>query len=104
MTSTEYSIEYLKQGIYVLIGHNPLNKTNIVLAKADSPSKLLEYGYLDLNITQQIVMSGAVNAIMDLETMQTMGGINAHNEMMDIIQKLIDGLLDKKLDEENYYE
>lgn len=99
-----YTIEYLKDGVYVLLGHNPLNNTNVVLAKGDSPSKLLEHGYLDLGITQPIDMSGTVSAIMDLETISSMGGIKMHDEMMDIIQKLIDGLLNKKFDEENYYE
>jgi hypothetical protein len=100
----QYTIEYLKDGIYVLLGKNPLNNSNVVLAKSDSPSKLLEYGYLDLGITQPIDMSSTVTAIMDLETISSMGGIKMHEEMMNVIQKLIDGLLNKKFDEENYYE
>jgi hypothetical protein len=104
MISKQYTIDYVKDGIYVLLGHNPINNTKMVLAKADSPSKLLEYGYLDLNITQPIDMSGTVSAIMELESISSMGGIKMHEEMMDVIQKLIDGLLNKKFDEENYYE
>ena len=100
----QYTIDYLKDGIYVLLGNNPLNNQNVVLAKSDSPSKLLEYGYLDLGISQPIDMSGSVNAIMDLETVSSMGGIQMHEDMMNIIQKLIDGLLNKKFDEENNYE
>jgi hypothetical protein len=57
MKNKQYTIEYLKDGIYVLLGKNPLNNSNVVLAKSDSPSKLLEYGYLDLGITQPIDMS-----------------------------------------------
>lgn len=100
----QYFIDYLKDGIYVLVGKNPLLNTNVVLAKGDSPSKLLEYGYLDLGITQAIDMSGTVTAIMELESISSMGGIQMHDEMMKIIQKLIDGLIDKKSDEEKYYE
>lgn len=100
----QYTIDYLKDGIYVLLGKNPLNNINVVLAKGDSPSKLLEYGYLDLNITQPIDMSTTVSAIMELETITSMGGIQMHDELMKTIQKLIDGLLNKKHDEENYYE
>jgi hypothetical protein len=100
----QYTIDYLRDGVYVLLGKNPLNNQNMVLAKGDSPSKLLEYGYLDLRITQPIDMSGTVTAIMELETITSMGGIKMHEEMMDVIQKLIDGLLNKKFDEENYYE
>ena len=99
ITPHQYSIEYLKDGVYILIGYNPLNKSKIVLAKSDSPSKLLEHGYLDLGISQQIEMSGVMTAIMDLETMQSMGGIKAHEDLMNIIQKLIEGLIDKKIDE-----
>ena len=100
----QYTIDYLKNGVYVLIGHNPLNNTNTVLAKGDSPSKLLELGYLDMGISQPIDMSSTVSAIMELETISSMGGIKLHEEMMDVIQKLIDGLLNKKFDEENFYE
>jgi len=100
----QYTIDYLRDGVYVLLGKNPLNNQNMVLAKGDSPSKLLEYGYLDLRITQPIDMSGTVTAIMELETITSMGGIKMHEEMMDVIQILIDGLLNKKFDEENYYE
>lgn len=100
----QYTIDYLRDGVYVLLGKNPLNNQNMVLAKGDSPSKLLEYGYLDLRITQPIDMSGTVTAIMELETITSMGGIKMHEEMMDVIQKLIDGLLNKKFDEENFYE
>ena len=100
----QYTIEYLKDGIYVLLGKNPLNNSNVVLAKSDSPSKLLEYGYLDLGITQPIDMSSTVTAIMELESISSMGGIQMHEEMMKTIQKLIDGLLNKKFDEENNYE
>lgn len=100
----QYFIDYLKEGIYILVGHNPLNNSNIVLAKADSPSKLLEHGYLDLGITQPIDMSGTVTAIMELETISSMGGLSMHDELMKTIQKLIDGLINKKLDEDNYYE
>jgi hypothetical protein len=103
-SNSQYFIEYLKDGMYVLLGKNPLNNSNIVLAKSDSPSKLLEHGYLDLHITQPIDMSTTVSAIMELETIASMGGIQVHDEMMGIIQKLIDGVLNKKLDEENYYE
>jgi len=99
MKNSQYSIDYLKDGIYVLLGYNPLNKNNLVLAKGNSPSKLLEYGYLDLGITHPIDMSGTVSTIMELETISSMGGIKMHDEMMNIIQKLIDGLIDKKLDE-----
>jgi len=105
MIKSQYSVEYLKDGIYVLLGYNPIKKTRIVLAKSDSPSKLLEHGYLDLGITQPIEMSTAITAIMDLETMQSIGGITAHDDMMKIIEKLIEGLIDKKIDEgHNYYE
>lgn len=100
----QYTIDYLKDGIYVLLAKNPLNNQNVVLAKGDSPSKLLEYGYLDLGITQPIDMSGSVTAIMDLETISSMGGIKMHEDMMKIIEKLINNLIDKKSDEENYYE
>jgi hypothetical protein len=41
---------------------------------------------------------------MELETISSMGGIKLHDEMMNVIQKLIDGLLNKKFDEENFYE
>ena len=95
----QYFVDYLKDGVYVLIGKNPLTNTNIVLAKSDSPSKLLEHAYLDLSISQPIDMSGTVTAIMELETISSMGGIKMHDEMMNIIQKLIDGLIEKKLDE-----
>jgi len=100
----QYFIDYLKNGVYVLVGKNPINNTKIVLAKSDSPSKLLEHAYLDLNITQPIDMSGTVTAIMELETISSMGGIKMHNEMMDIVQKLIDGLIQKKTEEDEYYE
>jgi hypothetical protein len=102
--TSQYTIDYLKNGVYVLVGMNPINNTKIVLAKSDSPSKLLEHGYLDLGITQPIDMSGTVSAIMELETISSMGGIQIHEEMMKTIQKLIDGLLNKKFDEENNYE
>ena len=104
LTNTQYTIDYLKDGVYVLLGKNPLNNQNMVLAKGDSPSKLLEYGYLDLGISQPIDMSGTVSAIMELETISSMGGIKLHDEMTNVIQKLIDGLLNKKFDEENFYE
>ena len=104
LTNKQYTIDYLKDGVYVLLGKNPVNKENMVLAKGNSPSKLLESGYLDLGIIQPIDMSSTVSAIMELETISSMGGIKLHDEMMDVIQKLIDGLLNKKFDEENYYE
>lgn len=104
MNTNQYIIDYLKDGIYILLGKNPLNNTNVILAKSDSPSKLLEYGYIDLGITQAIDMSGTVTKIMELETISSMGGIKIHDEMMDIIQKLIDGLIQKKTEEDEYYE
>jgi hypothetical protein len=100
----QYTIDYLKDGVYVMLAKNPLNNQNIVIAKADSPSKLLEHGYIDLGISQAIDMSTTVSAIMELETIASMGGIQTHNEMMKTIQKLIDGILKKKTDEEKYYE
>ena len=100
----QYFIDYLKDGVYILVGHNPINNQNIVLAKADSPSKLLEHGYIDMGITQAIDMSGSVSAVMDLETISSMGGLSMQQEMMKIIEKLISNLIDKKTDEENYYE
>jgi len=104
MIQSQYTIDYLKDGNYVLLGHNPITKSNIVLAKANSPSKLLEYGYLDLNITQSIDMSGVVTAIMQLETVESVGGLSMHDEFMNVIEKLIEGLLNKKFEEENDYE
>lgn len=100
----QYTIDYLKDGVYILLAKNPLNNQNMVIAKADSPSKLLEHGYIDLGISQAIDMSTTVSAIMELETIASMGGIQTHNEMMKVIQKLIDGIVKKKTDEENYYE
>lgn len=104
MYTNQYMIDYLKDGIYILLGKNPINNTNVILAKSDSPSKLLEHGYIDLGITQPIDMSGTVSKIMELETISSMGGIKLHDEMMDIIQKLIDGLIQKKTEEDEYYE
>lgn len=104
INSQLYTIDYLKDGVYILLGKNSITKQNIVLAKADSPSKLLEYGYIDLGITQAIDMPGAVSTIMELETISSMGGISMHEDMMNIIEKIINGLINKKSDEEKYYE
>jgi len=104
MINIQYTIDYLKDGNYLLLGHNPINNTNVVLAKADSPTKLLEHGYIDLKITQPIDMSDVINTIIQLETIQSFGGLSVHNEFIDVIGKLIEEIINKKFNEENHYE
>ena len=84
----KYSIDYDRNGYYVLSMHEHSKKR--VLGMSTSPSELLNTGYKEHGISGHIVVGEAVSLILEWEQEAEIAKIN--KESSDIFNKILDQL------------